>query len=82
LRVHMAWLGHAVVGDKIYGPDERWYLEFIEKGVTEEMLGELLLARHALHAGRTAFVHPQTRRACEFCAPLPEDMATFIQERA
>ena len=82
LRVHMAWLGHAVVGDKIYGPDERWYLEFIEKGVTEAMLGELLMARHALHAGRTAFVHPRTRRACEFHAPLPEDMATFIQERA
>jgi 23S rRNA pseudouridine1911/1915/1917 synthase len=82
LRVHLGWLGHPIVGDKIYGPDERWYLEFIEKGVTEEMLEELLLPRHALHAGRTVFVHPRTRRACEFHAPLPEDMATFIQERA
>ena len=58
LRVHMAWLGHAIVGDKVYGPDETWYLRFIEKGVTDEMLDNLLLPRHALHAGHTAFVHP------------------------
>src|SRR5206468_11178689 len=35
LRVHLAWLGHPIVGDKVYGPDERLYLEFIENGVTD-----------------------------------------------
>ena len=50
LRVHMAWLGHPIVGDKVYGPDETLYLQFIEKGVTNEMLDKLLLPRHALHA--------------------------------
>ena len=82
LRVHMAWLGHAIVGDKIYGPDETWYLQFIEKGVTSEMLEKLLLPRHALHAEHTAFLHPRTRETVGFHAPLPEDMATFIKERA
>jgi 23S rRNA pseudouridine1911/1915/1917 synthase len=75
LRVHMASLGHPIVGDKIYGPDERLYLEFIEKGVTGEMLKRLLMPRHALHAGRVAL------RQQTFEASLPEDMRAFIEER-
>ena len=80
LRVHMAWLGHAIVGDKIYGPDERLYLQFINEGVTGEMLGKLLLPRHALHAARLSLLHPVTRQHLEFEAPLPDDMQTFIAE--
>ena len=82
LRVHMAWLGHPIVGDKIYGPDETLYLQFIEKGVTSEMLDKLLLPRHALHAEHTAFLHPRTRETIAFRAPLPEDMETFVKEHA
>jgi 23S rRNA pseudouridine1911/1915/1917 synthase len=78
LRVHLASFGHPIVGDKIYGPDERLYLEFIESGVTGAMLDRLLMARHALHAARVALRHP----AREFAAPLPEDMRQFIEEHA
>jgi 23S rRNA pseudouridine1911/1915/1917 synthase len=78
LRVHMASLSHPIVGDKIYGPDERLYLEFIASGVTGEMLGKLLLPRHALHAARVTLRQP----AVSFEAPLPEDMAAFIEEHA
>ena len=82
LRVHMAWLGHPIVGDKIYGPDERLYLEFIEKGVTDEMLQRLLMPRHALHAERVALVHPGKNEKIEFVAAVPADMARFIEEHA
>jgi 23S rRNA pseudouridine1911/1915/1917 synthase len=82
LRVHMRWLGHPIVGDKVYGPDERLYLEFIEKGVTEEMLKRLLMARHALHAARMGCRHPSTQEVVSFAAALPEDMARFIEERS
>ena len=78
LRVHMASLGHPIVGDKIYGPDERLYLEFIEKGVTDEMLGQLLLPRQALHAARVTLRHPLR----SFEAPLPDDMCAFIEEHS
>ena len=78
LRVHMASLGHPIVGDKIYGPDERLYLEFIENGVTQEMLGQLLMPRHALHAARGSLRHPPV----SFEAPIPVDMAAFIAEHA
>lgn len=82
LRVHMKWLGHSIVGDKIYGPDERLYLEFIEKGMTDELLGKLLMPRHALHAIATTFRHPSTHQFVTVRAPLPADMEKFIAEHS
>lgn len=55
IRVHLAHLGHALVGDKIYGPNEQLYLRFIETGWTEELAREMLLPRHALHSARLRF---------------------------
>jgi 23S rRNA pseudouridine1911/1915/1917 synthase len=52
IRVHLASVGHPIIGDKIYGPDERLYLRFIETGWTQELQSALLLPRHALHATR------------------------------
>ena len=78
LRVHLAWLGYPIVGDKIYGPDERLYLEFIEKGVTEQMLAKLLMARHALHASVVTFRHPGTQLPVTCRAGLPADKTRFV----
>ncbi len=50
IRVHLAHVGYPVVGDKIYGPDEAWYLRFIEGGWTAEMAEALWLPRQALHS--------------------------------
>ena len=80
VRVHLAWLGHPIVGDKVYGPDERWYLEFIAKGVTEEMLRCLLIPRHALHATTLRFRHPTTAEHVFFSAPMPLDMQQFVMK--
>src|SRR5437016_4909206 len=54
IRVHLASLGHPIVGDKIYGPDDRLYLEFIETGWTPNLDRQLLLPRHALHSSKLA----------------------------
>src|ERR1043165_8526734 len=50
IRVHLASLGHPIVGDKIYGPDENCYLEFIATGWTPKLERTLFLPRHALHS--------------------------------
>ncbi len=73
IRVHLSHLGHPIVGDKIYGPNEKLYLRFIETGWTEELERELLLPRHALHSARL-------RIAGEFDwqSGLPEDLASWI----
>lgn len=82
LRVHMTAIGHPIVGDKIYGPNDEWYLEFIKDGVTGEMLKELLLARQALHADHVRLRHPRTQEFQEFRAPLPGDMEDFVRNRS
>jgi 23S rRNA pseudouridine1911/1915/1917 synthase len=74
IRVHLASLGHPIVGDKIYGPDEKLYLEFIETGSTSKLEEQLLLPRHALHATRLRIDNDK-----EWSAELPEDLARFIQ---
>jgi 23S rRNA pseudouridine1911/1915/1917 synthase len=80
IRVHLAWLGHPIVGDKVYGPDERLYLQFIKEGVTDEMLGKLLLPRHALHAARVTLRHPGTQLPVTCEAAWPADLEQFIEE--
>ena len=72
LRVHLAHLGHPVIGDKIYGPDSNLYLKFIEHGFTEEHQRVLQFDRHALHANRLRFPWEGVER--DFVVPLPEDM--------
>lgn len=50
IRVHLSHLGYPVAGDKIYGPDETCYLEFIETGWTPALEARLGLPRQALHS--------------------------------
>ncbi len=75
IRVHLASAGHPIVGDKIYGPDERLYLRFIETGWTPELEHILLLPRHALHSAKIAI---ESTGAWE--SPLPSDLAAFARE--
>lgn len=73
IRVHLAHLGHPLVGDKIYGPNEQLYLRFIETGWTEELARELLLPRHALHSTRL-----RLEGEFDWQSPLPEDLRAWI----
>jgi len=50
IRIHLAHLGHPIVGDKIYGGDEDLYLALVEDRLTEEQRKRLMLPYHALHA--------------------------------
>ena len=55
IRIHLAHLGHPIVGDKIYGGDERCYLDFVEGRLSDEQRATLLLPNHALHAQSLSF---------------------------
>jgi len=72
IRVHLASLGHSIVGDKIYGPDEKLYLEFIKTGWTETLERQLLLPRHALHSAKLAIGQERG-----WTADLPLDLMQF-----
>lgn len=79
IRAHAQHIGHCVVGDKLYGRDERLYLEFCENGMTPRLRRELELPRQALHAARLVFRSPEFSRT--FSAPLPPDMRDFCLEK-
>ena len=76
IRVHLAFSGHPIVGDKIYGPDETCYLEFIETGWTPKLATQLLLDRHALHAHSLAFT--LGRKEFRFDSTLPTNLQSFL----
>ncbi len=77
IRAHAQWLGHSVVGDKIYGPDSRLYLDFIDKGWTPDLEAALHLQRQALHCARIDLGPAGLPHA--FSAPLPGDMRAFCE---
>lgn len=74
IRVHAAHAGFSIVGDKIYGPDQQCYLDFIEDGWTEQLARTLLMSRQALHASGFGW------NDSEWSCPLPTDMRSFIEE--
>ena len=64
IRVHMAWLGHPVAGDPVYGP----------KKVITQLEGQ------CLHARTIGFVHPITGEYLEFTSPLPDYFVSFLEK--
>jgi 23S rRNA pseudouridine1911/1915/1917 synthase len=67
IRVHMAHLGHAVLGDAVYGR-------------TRQLADGTPVARQLLHAARLSLAHPVSGAPLEFDAPLPADMQAVIQQ--
>ncbi len=76
IRVHLAHLGHPVVGDKIYGADEQCYLDFMRTGWTDDLQKRLLMRRHALHSMELAVDAEEFRG--EWRAEIPADMAAWL----
>lgn len=55
IRIHLAHIGHPIVGDKLYGGDETLYLALVERRLTAAQRERLILPSHALHAARVRF---------------------------
>ena len=68
IRVHMAHIGHALVGDTTYG--------YRPSALTNHH-SPFSVARPLLHAYKLAFTHPRTGQPLEFQAPIPEDMTRY-----
>jgi 23S rRNA pseudouridine1911/1915/1917 synthase len=77
IRVHAEFIKQCVVGDKIYGPDETLYIDFIENGWTDRLEAALPIKRQALHCYRYVFNFPEEPIA--FAAPLQSDMLEFCR---
>lgn len=81
IRVHLAHLGAPLVGDKLYGPDERLLARAADGELSADDLVRLEMPRHALHALRHTVRHCFTGEVHTFLAPLPEDFRSFFRGR-
>jgi len=72
IRVHLAHCGHPIVGDVLYGPDERQFIR-LQRGQPVAAPPGLAPGRHLLHARRLVFPEPGTNERREVCAPWPAD---------
>ena len=70
VRVHMASLGHALLGDPVYGGAAKTH---------RKLLDELGFRRQALHAAELGFTHPVTKLALSFSSPMPPDMQELFK---
>jgi 23S rRNA pseudouridine1911/1915/1917 synthase len=77
IRAHLAATGTPIVGDKLYGPDERMLARAADGELSDEDLRRLELPRHALHAHRYRLIHALTGEALDISSPLAPDLDTF-----
>jgi 23S rRNA pseudouridine1911/1915/1917 synthase len=76
VRVHLAHIGHPLIGDPLYGKGFKSKLHKLP----EPLQGKLAaLPRQALHAARLAFVHPSTGTLLKFNCPLPADLSEIVE---
>ena len=77
IRIHLAHIGHPIVGDKMYGLDENMYLDFVKSRLTAEQKCVLILPHQALHAAAVTFESRTFRAQPEpwFTAFLPSSSA-------
>src|SRR6478672_7868006 len=70
VRVHMASIGHPLVGDPVYGRTGKSH---------GKLLNELSFHRQALHATELGFTHPVTKHRLSFTSPMPPDMQELMR---
>jgi len=75
IRVHLAHVGHSLIGDPVYGGRRKLNAKAVgEAG----QAAALAFSRQALHASTLGFVHPVTGEELRFAAALPADMADLL----
>ena len=79
IRVHMAHIGHPVLGDKLYGTGMKSRAVHLSEAQKTALDA---LDRQALHAAALGFEHPRTGDTHFYEAPLPADLATLLEAMA
>jgi 23S rRNA pseudouridine1911/1915/1917 synthase len=81
IRAHLAAVGHAIVGDKLYAHGDEAFARFCDEGMTPELAGLFQLPRHALHAAAIALPHPGDGQTVRVVSDLPGDLRAFLDGR-
>jgi len=77
IRVHMAYCGHALIGDPVYGGKRK----LAKAALSEAAIAAIgAFPRQALHAASLGFIHPVTGEKLQFEAELPADFAGLMAQ--
>lgn len=76
IRVHMSHIGHSLVGDQVYGANDKKIKQVIDPEIRELLEN---FKRQALHAYKLSFEHPRSKKMMEFEAELPYDMRNLLE---
>ncbi len=82
IRAHLLAAGFPVVGDKIYGKDEKYFLRFLEEGMSEDLLSSLELKRHFLHSYKNVFYHPIRKKSITIVAKLAPELMEAMKKNS
>jgi 23S rRNA pseudouridine1911/1915/1917 synthase len=79
IRVHLASLGHPVVGDRLYGAPRELRVSWGKHGACTSTVETVSLARNFLHSASLELQHPRTGAALAFSRPLPQELNDFLK---
>ncbi|MAF98096.1 MAG: RNA pseudouridine synthase [Micavibrio sp.] len=81
IRVHMAAIKHALIGDPLYGPQPTAVKAAMGKAGYDEAVIKACLEfpRQALHATEIAFIHPRTNEELSFTSEMPDDLSKLLK---
>ena len=79
IRATLCSLGFPVIGDKLYGVDDRLFLELAAGNLSCEDRKRLLLPRQALHSWKISFRLPNRDIPVQYTARLPQDLRDFLE---
>lgn len=80
IRATLYSLGFPLVGDKLYGVNENFFLKQKSEDFTPDELAQLILKRQALHAESFTLLHPATGEKMHFSAPVPGELQSFVNK--
>ncbi len=78
IRVHLSLRGLPLLGDKLYGLDEEYFLKGLAGKLTQEDYQKLGHDRHALHASELSFIWKNQKRLWH--SPLPQDLQNLLNQ--
>jgi len=78
IRAHLAHAGFPIVGDKLYAHGDDAFIRYCDEGLVPELAAMFVLPRHALHAARVTFPHPEGGMVTAE-APLPAELTRLLE---
>jgi 23S rRNA pseudouridine1911/1915/1917 synthase len=85
IRAHLASVGHAIVGDKLYAHGDEAFIRWSDRATEigdDEVRAEFGMTRQALHAAEIRFPHPATGELTTVTSPLPADFRDYLATKS